>query len=72
MKKTSRLLGALLVFAGRPLFADHLATTAAYDLSPLEDQQLAGLIMWVPAALHYLGVALWRLSGLLAPDRRTA
>ncbi|KFI30513.1 cytochrome c oxidase assembly protein [Haematobacter massiliensis] len=66
------LLGALLVFAGRPLFADHLATTAAYDLSPLEDQQLAGLIMWVPAALPYLGVALWRLSGLLAPDRRSA
>ncbi|KFI33764.1 CAAX protease [Haematobacter missouriensis] len=66
------LLGALLVFAGRPLFAAHLATTALYGLSPLEDQQLAGLIMWVPAALPYLGVALWRLGGLLGRRGHTA
>lgn len=59
------LLGALLTFAGRPLFAAHALTTEAYGLSPLEDQQLAGLLMWVPAALPYLAVALHRLMGLL-------
>ena len=48
------LLGALLTFAGRPLYAAHLSTTAAWGLTPLEDQQLAGLIMWIPASLIHL------------------
>lgn len=45
------LLGAVLTFAGRPLYSPHLTTTAAWGLSPLADQQLAGVIMWVPAGL---------------------
>jgi putative membrane protein len=48
------LLGALLTFAGRPLYAAHLSTAAAWGLTPLEDQQLAGLIMWIPASLIHL------------------
>lgn len=52
------LVGAVLVFAGQPLYAPHLLTTAAWGLSPLEDQQWAGLVMWAPAALIYLGAAL--------------
>lgn len=52
------LLGALLVFAPRPLYAEHLASTAAWGLSPLADQQLAGLLMWVPAMLPYVAVGL--------------
>lgn len=53
------LLGALIVFAPRPLYPVHLASTAAWGLAPLTDQQLAGLLMWVPAMLPYLGVGLW-------------
>ena len=48
------LLGALLTFAGRPLYVAYLPTTAAWGLTPLEDQQLAGLIMWIPASLIHL------------------
>jgi putative membrane protein len=48
------LLGALITFAPRPWYFGHLGTTAAWGLSPLEDQQLAGLIMWIPAGLSYL------------------
>lgn len=55
------MLGALLVFSGQPLYLPHLTTTLAFGLDPLADQQLAGLIMWVPAALPYLGMALYRL-----------
>ncbi len=57
------LLGALIVFAPVPLYLVHLATTAPWGVTPLQDQQLAGLLMWVPAMLPYLGVALrlgWR------------
>jgi putative membrane protein len=52
------MLGALLVFAPRPLYAEHLASTAAWGLSPLADQQLAGLLMWMPAMLPYVAVAI--------------
>lgn len=59
------LLGALLVFAGQPLYAPHFGTTQAFGLTALGDQQLAGLIMWVPASLPYLLVAVWRLANWL-------
>src|SRR5690606_34123581 len=65
-------LGALLVFAPGPVYAAHLTTTRAFGLSPLDDQQLAGLLMWVPASVPYIGVALMRLSGLLGPRARMA
>jgi putative membrane protein len=50
----STLLGAGLTLARRPLYSAHWGTTTAWGLSPLEDQQLAGLIMWVPAGVIYL------------------
>jgi putative membrane protein len=60
------LLGALLVFAAQPLYAGHALTTAAWGLTPLEDQQLAGLAMWVPGALPYLVVLLVQTGRWLA------
>ena len=53
------LLGALITFAGSPLYAPHLGVTEAWGLSQLQDQQLAGLIMWAPAAGIYLAAALY-------------
>lgn len=61
------LLGALLVFSAQPLYPPHFATTIAFGLDPLIDQQLAGLIMWVPASLPYLFAALVRLLAVLDP-----
>ena len=51
-------LGALITFAGEPLYAPHWSTTGAWGLAPLEDQQIAGLVMWAPAAAIYLLAAL--------------
>jgi putative membrane protein len=48
------LLGALLTLAGHPFYAAHLSTTETWGLTPLEDQQLAGIIMWIPASLIHL------------------
>ncbi|HZZ60127.1 MAG TPA: cytochrome c oxidase assembly protein [Roseiarcus sp.] len=45
------LLGAVLTFAGRPLYSVHALTTSAWGLTWLQDQQLGGLLMWVPAGL---------------------
>lgn len=61
------LLGAVIVFATRPLYVVHLASTAAWGFDPLTDQQLAGLLMWAPAVLPYLGVGLWLAWSGLRP-----
>ncbi|MCC5988920.1 MAG: cytochrome c oxidase assembly protein [Pararhodobacter sp.] len=42
------LIGAILTFSPQLLYPEHLVTTSAFGLSPLADQQLSGLIMWVP------------------------
>src|SRR3546814_13576847 len=55
------LLGALLTFSGSALYAPHLLTNQAWGMSPLQDPQLAGLIMLVPAAGMYLGGVMFRL-----------
>lgn len=59
------LLGAILVFSSRPLYEPHFFTTEAFGIDPLWDQQLAGLIMWLPASLPYLLVAMLRLIAWL-------
>lgn len=55
------LLGALLTFASRPLYPVYVARTHALGIDPLADQQLSGLLMWVPSALPYLLGGLWLL-----------
>ncbi len=66
------MLGALLVFAANPLYVPHYSTTLAFGLSPLDDQQLGGLIMWVPANLPLLVLVLWRLVDALGVRREAA
>jgi cytochrome c oxidase assembly factor CtaG len=55
------LLGALLVLSPRPWYP--ASGSSLWNLTPLEDQQLAGLVMWVPAGLVYWTAAL-ALGGL--------
>src|SRR5579862_3515894 len=58
------LLGAVLTMAGHPLFFPHLTTTQAWALTPLEDQQLGGVFMWVPGVALFLWAALRSLERL--------
>jgi cytochrome c oxidase assembly factor CtaG len=54
------VLGALLTFAARPLYSTlDAGLREASALSALEDQQLGGLIMWVPGSMVYVAAALW-------------
>lgn len=56
-------LGAVLTLAPEPLYSGQTAATA--PLSPLADQQLAGLVMWVPSDVISLSVAAVLLLGWL-------
>ncbi len=65
------LLGALLTFAGRPLYMNYLHTTAVWGPTPLEDQQLSGLIMWIPASLiHLTALCVLFVAWMHAAERR--
>lgn len=59
------ILGALLTFAPHIWYPGYSTTTQAWGLTPLEDQQIGGLIMWVPAGLVYLAAGLWLFAGWL-------
>jgi putative membrane protein len=63
------LLGAVIVFAPIPLYPVHFASTLPWGLGPLADQQLAGLLMWVPAMLPYLGAGLYIAWSSLHPSK---
>jgi putative membrane protein len=52
------VVGALLTVAPTPWYPVYAYTTAAFGLTPLEDQQLGGLVMWVPAGLAYVAAGL--------------
>ncbi|QHE88576.1 cytochrome c oxidase assembly protein [Hydrogenophaga sp. BPS33] len=53
------LLGALITFATRPLYPPHFASAIGWGVAPLDDQQLAGIIMWAPGSVAYLAAAMW-------------
>lgn len=58
----SGLLAALMTFARSPWYPAYGLVPLEWGLTPLEDQQLAGLLMWVPGGLVYLGAGLLLLG----------
>lgn len=58
-------LGALLTFSATPWYPSYAGTTGAFGLDPLEDQQLGGLVMWVPGGLAYLVAGLAVMARML-------
>ena len=51
------LPGVLMIFAPRPFCTLPNGNAALFGLSPLEDQQIAGVLMWVPANLVFFSIA---------------
>jgi putative membrane protein len=60
------LLGVLLVVTDRLWYPLNATEPALIGLTPIEDQQLAGLIMWIPAGLVYGGAALLLMGRWIA------
>lgn len=51
-------LGILIAMAPTPLYPLQEVGAAAYGIAPMDDQQLAGLVMWIPAGIIYTVAAL--------------
>ncbi|WP_170984354.1 cytochrome c oxidase assembly protein [Rhodoligotrophos defluvii] len=67
----SSLLGALFTFAPAAFYAPYLETTAYWGLTALEDQQLGGLIMWIPGGLVHLAAGLVAAARWIGPETGT-
>ena len=44
----SGILGALMTFTSQPWYPYYTNLVTPWGLTPIQDQQLAGLIMWIP------------------------
>jgi len=66
------ILGALLTFAPRVWYPAYGTRAAAWGLTALEDQQIGGLIMWVPAGVVYLVAGLALFAAWLQASDATA
>jgi putative membrane protein len=70
MAMQSVFLSVLLTFARTPWYSGYAGTTTLWGLEPLSDQQLAGVIMWIPAGGIYLAVALALMVGWVRATER--
>jgi putative membrane protein len=62
-------LSALITFAPQPLYTWYLDRTTVWNVSALEDQQLAGLLMGVPMGMVYFIACLALASRFLVPTQ---
>lgn len=53
------LPGVIMVFSPQAICTMPGESAAQWGLTPMQDQQIAGLLMWVPANLLFFGVATW-------------
>jgi putative membrane protein len=68
----SALLGALMAFAESPWYGQYarMGMSGTAGLTPLEDQQIAGLIMWVPGgAVHAIAALIYLSRWFRAPRK---
>lgn len=66
-------LGALLTFSTVIWYPAYLGTTSAWGLTPLQDQQLGGLLMWVPSGVVFVVIGLVLFARWIQEsDRRAA
>jgi len=68
----SGILGAFLTFTKRLWYPIYAPTAAEWGLTPIEDQQLGGLIMWVPAGIVYIVAALFMFAAWINASERIA
>jgi cytochrome c oxidase assembly factor CtaG len=60
------LPGVVMLFAPTPFAVMPHENAAAFGLTPLSDQQIAGLLMWVPANLVFFGIATFLFARWMA------
>jgi putative membrane protein len=68
----SSILGALLTVAPSVWYSAYIPRAAAWQIDALADQQVAGLLMWVPSGLVFIAFGLALLAAWLGESERRA
>jgi putative membrane protein len=68
----SSVLGAMLTLAPSVWYAPYVARSSFWNVDALEDQQLAGLIMWIPTCAVFIVFGLALLAAWLGESERRA
>jgi len=63
-------LGGLLAFADTAWYAAYAATSPPFGWTRVEDQQMGGLIMWIPGGTIYMAMALLRVRDAVSQPGR--
>lgn len=66
------LPGVIMLFAPRAICIMPGENAPAFGITPLEDQQIAGLLMWVPANLIFFGIATWLFALWISDTHKNA
>ncbi len=64
------VLGALMTFTEQVWYPIYEGRTAAWHLTPLQDQQLGGLIMWIPPGTVFIAVGLAMFAAWIGESER--
>jgi cytochrome c oxidase assembly factor CtaG/cytochrome c2 len=68
----SGALGALLTIAPSPWYGEYVRQGTTWHVDPLGDQQLAGLLMWIPAGVVFIVLALALFAAWMGEAERRA
>jgi cytochrome c oxidase assembly factor CtaG len=63
-------LGVAIMFSSSPLYSHYVTLKRTWGPTPLEDQQLAGAIMWLVGDALFLGAIFYVLVGLARDEGR--
>ncbi len=66
----SMLAGIAIVFASGPIYTYYVAMPRLWGISVMEDQRIAGVIMWVPGSMMYIVAALILIGRWLQQEER--
>lgn len=66
------VLGVFMALAPRLWYPTYAGRTEPWGVSALEDQQLAGYIMWMPACMAYAVIAAWLFATWLREEEGRA
>ncbi len=64
------ITGIAIVFASEPIYTYYLAMPRLWNLSVMDDQQIAGVIMWVPGSMMYILAALVLIARWLQREEK--
>lgn len=66
------LLSGILTFSPRVLYPHYAAAPNLWNMSPLDDQALAGALMWIPTSIAYIIALFWVVAEQMSSGKASA